>query len=293
MIFGGKWGKLNSVGMKFAEIHCHTLYSNSKTTECLTTPAGLIEECKKKGLSAVAITDHDTMEGYRRARRYAKKHGITLIPGVEIDGNRCGQILAYGIKQTVMPKRDPIEIIKDVQKAGGVAIIPHPMDVIRKMENLGEVVKHADGVEGTNYGAVNNWWVRRFARKNKIRVVTGGSDAHHRSLIGTVVLGFPDSCRDEKDYINCLKRGRFTVRVNRSYCMALGIGILNVLHTRFVGLVWNVFPSGYITVEIDGVFYLIKVMVRAPFKLSFTVTKNVYRLSAFFLTQPFKLFVRG
>lgn len=264
--------------MKYVEIHCHTTHSNSKTTECLTTPLQLVKEAKKKGLSAIAITDHDTMSGYHAAKKYAKRHGITLIPAMEIDGNQRGQILAYGIKTAIKPGKSPIELIKEVHAQGGIAIIPHPFDVERRMENVHEVIKHADGLEGRNYGAVNNWKARRFAKAKNVKVVTGGSDAHHRSLIGTVVLGFDDSCVTVKDYLTAMKNGEFQVVTTRGYLEALSIGIMNIFYTRSVGFLWNVFPSKRLAIEIDGVYYLVKVVVRAPFKLSFTATKTIYKL---------------
>lgn len=265
--------------MKYAELHCHTIYSNSKTTECLTTPLQLIKEAKSKGLSAVAITDHDTMEGNKKARSLAKKYGITIIPAVEIDGDRRGQILAYGVTKPIKHSRSPIQIIKDVHAQGGVAIVPHPFDIARKMEDIGEVIKHADGIEIINYGAVFNTFSIWFAKKNNIKVQTVGSDAHHKSLIGTAVVGFPDSCKTWQDYVACLKKGKFDIRINRSYTSALAIGIGNIFYTRSVGFLWKVFPSKRLSLEINGIFYLLTFVIKAPFTVSFTATKIVYELS--------------
>jgi predicted metal-dependent phosphoesterase TrpH len=265
--------------VKLVELHCHTIYSNSKTTECLTTPRQLLEAAKSRGLSAIAITDHDTMDGYKKAKLLAKEYGITLIPAVEIDTDCSGQILAYGIKTLPPAGLTPVETIKAVHDQGGVAIIPHPFDLLRKMPNIKNVFKHADGIEVANYGAVFNTRSRRFAKTNGIKVTTAGSDAHHRSLIGTAIVGFPDECKSVDDYLKAFKKGDFQIVINRSYPQALSIGMANIVYTRSVGFLWKVFPSKRLTLEVDGVFYLVKFVVKAPFKVSLDITKIVYKVS--------------
>lgn len=44
----------------------------------------VIAEAKKAGLSAIALTDHDTATGIRKAMGAAKEAGIELIPGIEL-----------------------------------------------------------------------------------------------------------------------------------------------------------------------------------------------------------------
>jgi len=48
------------------------------------SPAELVREAKELGLSGVALTDHDTIDGIKEAAAEAKKLGIELVPGVEI-----------------------------------------------------------------------------------------------------------------------------------------------------------------------------------------------------------------
>lgn len=63
------------------------------------TPAELVLLAYEKGLSTIAITDHDTIEGYHLAVEKAGEVGIRLLSGVEItsdyNGREC-HILAYG-----------------------------------------------------------------------------------------------------------------------------------------------------------------------------------------------------
>ncbi len=61
------------------DLHSHTDHSDGTFT-----PAELIAEAKRVGLSALAITDHDTFTGYDAAVPYAAEAGIELICGIEV-----------------------------------------------------------------------------------------------------------------------------------------------------------------------------------------------------------------
>jgi len=44
-----------------------------------------MEEAAKRGISAIALTDHDTTEGLEEAAKAAKERGIFFIPGIELE----------------------------------------------------------------------------------------------------------------------------------------------------------------------------------------------------------------
>src|SRR6266542_1574797 len=62
-----------------ADLHLHTTHSDG-----LYTPAQVVELAVRSGLCAVAITDHDTLEGVAPARAAAAATGLAVIAGVEI-----------------------------------------------------------------------------------------------------------------------------------------------------------------------------------------------------------------
>ena len=73
-----------------ADLHCHTVLSDGSAT---------IEQLMKLaynvGLSTIAITDHDTLEGVARAKEIGARLGIQVIDGVEIsafDYKRCKKV---------------------------------------------------------------------------------------------------------------------------------------------------------------------------------------------------------
>lgn len=64
---------------RIIDLHVH---SNASDGTC--TPTELVAEASRAGLSAFALTDHDTTDGIEEARAAAEKSGIELIPGVEL-----------------------------------------------------------------------------------------------------------------------------------------------------------------------------------------------------------------
>ncbi len=65
--------------MKRADLHTHTRYSDGAFT-----PVELAREAHRCGLTAVAVTDHDTLEGVCEARQAGEALGVEVITGVEI-----------------------------------------------------------------------------------------------------------------------------------------------------------------------------------------------------------------
>ena len=62
-----------------ADLHVHTIYSDG-----LLHPAVIVEKAVELGLKAIAITDHDCIDGIDEAVRAASGKDIEIIPGVEM-----------------------------------------------------------------------------------------------------------------------------------------------------------------------------------------------------------------
>jgi predicted metal-dependent phosphoesterase TrpH len=61
------------------------LHTHSNASDGDYSPAQLVQEAKKRGLSALALTDHDTLGGLEGAKAEAQTVGIHFIPGIEIN----------------------------------------------------------------------------------------------------------------------------------------------------------------------------------------------------------------
>jgi 3',5'-nucleoside bisphosphate phosphatase len=62
------------------DLHTHTTFSDGSQT-----PAELVEEAAARGLSAIAVTDHDTVDGLPGALAAGERLGVEVIPGVEVN----------------------------------------------------------------------------------------------------------------------------------------------------------------------------------------------------------------
>ncbi|MCL1993651.1 MAG: PHP domain-containing protein [Spirochaetes bacterium] len=61
------------------DLHTHSNASDGDFSPCL-----LMQEAAKRGINAIALTDHDTINGLENARAFAAISNIRLIPGIEI-----------------------------------------------------------------------------------------------------------------------------------------------------------------------------------------------------------------
>ncbi len=85
--------KLKDAGIKFADLHVHTTCSDGTYT-----PAQLVKEAVARGVSALAIVDHDTVGGIAEAVEQARGTDLEIIPGVELTAqyeNQEVHILGY------------------------------------------------------------------------------------------------------------------------------------------------------------------------------------------------------
>lgn len=60
------------------------LHSHSTASDGSEPPAGVVQTALELGLTALALTDHDTQEGLEEARRAASSTGLELIAGTEL-----------------------------------------------------------------------------------------------------------------------------------------------------------------------------------------------------------------
>ena len=79
----------------WADLHTHTTASDGQYT-----PAQLVRLAKERGLSVLAITDHDTIAGVSEAMETGKQCGLRMIRGVELSAKerRSFHILGYGFR---------------------------------------------------------------------------------------------------------------------------------------------------------------------------------------------------
>jgi len=95
---------------KYIDWHSHTIYSDGADD-----PATVVRNSKLLGIESLAITDHDTMAGYREARAEAKRWRIDLVPGVEVTTTHY-HILGLGIDPDNDRFNDFLKKVRDLQE---------------------------------------------------------------------------------------------------------------------------------------------------------------------------------
>lgn len=185
------------------DLHIHTNFSDG-----IPTPEEVIKHAEAIGLDGIAITDHDTMDGYFHIKDNIKDFGITVVPAVEIT-TPLGDILAYGVEE--MPEGTPTEILDQIHKLGGISALAHP--VFAGFFSMGftdmlEMVKDRfDAIEIYNASVTleGNIKAMEMAKKNNM-VGIGGSDAHVVEMVGACY-----TVSQEKDILSAIKKGRVKV----------------------------------------------------------------------------------
>src|SRR5438477_7412633 len=89
----GGSARVGTSGAVATDLHTHTRYSDGTFS-----PGELLDLAAERGLSRVAVTDHDTTAGLDEAEAAGRELGIDVVPGVEFSTVRDGEgvhILCY------------------------------------------------------------------------------------------------------------------------------------------------------------------------------------------------------
>lgn len=76
------------------------LHTHTRASDGMNSPAENVMLAKQKGLSGIAITDHDTVAGIAEAMEAGHEAGIIVVPGIEISTSGGGKdihVLGYGL----------------------------------------------------------------------------------------------------------------------------------------------------------------------------------------------------
>ena len=135
----------------FVDLHSHTTASDGRAT-----PEALIALAKAADLQAVAITDHDTLDGLPAAQRAADAMGIQLVHGIElstIDGTREIHLLGLHLVAT--------DVLAHRLIAVQSARVDRAIEMVAKLNTLGMPVTMEMVYEQAAGGAVGRPHVAR------------------------------------------------------------------------------------------------------------------------------------
>jgi len=173
------------------DMHTHSYYSYDGAF----SPEALISAAKKKGLDGIALTDHDTVAGWERAKKTADGTGAFLILGEEIrikeKGKTIAEILGYFLKEKIDGKNKTIgQIVDEIRKQGGIAVLAHPFNWRKPFHELEEYKNIFDAIEVFNSRSQTSRGNKRaqdFVNRNNL-AFTAGTDAHSPFEIGKTYI---------------------------------------------------------------------------------------------------------
>jgi predicted metal-dependent phosphoesterase TrpH len=132
----------------FIDLHCHT----NASFDSLARPRDVARAAADRGLTHLAITDHDRIDGAIDARAHAPA-GLTVLVGEEIRTTE-GDLIGVFLERAVPPGLSPAEAIAAVREQGGLVGIPHPFDRFRNSlargDELAALAGLVDWVEAHN-----------------------------------------------------------------------------------------------------------------------------------------------
>jgi len=185
-----------------ADLHLHTTYS----PDASINPKTIVNQLHAHPfIKAVAITDHNTTEGYHKVKNLASPYqDILIIPGIEVSATG-GDIIVLGVAE-IPPKPWTVEKVIDFAKErNGLVIVAHPY----RPPGLGDLARNHDfdAIEVLN--GISAPHVNRMA-ENLAKAMglpgVAGSDAHRADELWTVYTEVQASS-DIDEVLKAIKKG--------------------------------------------------------------------------------------
>ena len=176
-----------------ADLHCHTCYSH----DSFAALDAVLEQAARRGLTHLAITDHDEVEGALRARQ--KNHGVHIIVGTEISLEGGTHMIGLFLERKVAARKWK-EAVDEIRAQRGFVVLPHPFHPKSGLLRAGvdeELLRCVDAIEVCNgyEPAERNEAAARLARERGLPA-QAGSDAHYAVDVGRACVEFPEVSGD-------------------------------------------------------------------------------------------------
>jgi hypothetical protein len=197
--------------MKY-DLHTHSKYSYDSSLD----PEKMIQIAKKKSLSGIAITDHNTIKGGLTALKNNRDKNFDIIVGTEIK-TEIGDIMGLFLNEEITI-RNLDEVIDEIRSQGGLVVLPHPY---RQFSFPEKIVDNVDIIETFNARSkkIHNRKAQQLAEKYK-KPIIAGSDAHLGFEIGRGVTVV------ENDLRNALEKGETEINGEESnYYVVHGLSV--------------------------------------------------------------------
>jgi predicted metal-dependent phosphoesterase TrpH len=215
------------------DLHVHSSYSR----DGMSPVEDILEAAKAKGLDGVAITDHDSTAGVRRALEVVDKvaPGLLVIPGEEVS-TLSGHLIVLGITMDIQGGRSVADTMEEARRLGGVVIVPHPYNRPRHGMPIPAGVDAVEVYNSRYILGVHNRIATRKARQLNLPEVSG-SDAHHASMVGNAIT-LINANKNLKEVLGAIKQGNTSIDVKKTpiyiYALQMANGWIKRLKSVFI-----------------------------------------------------------
>lgn len=212
------------------EMHVHTRYSQ----DSIMFLSVLYLMCKIKGISCIAITDHNTIKGAvkfkekfgYRINKKGKRKGIQVIIGEEIM-TTCGEIIGLFINEEIKPGMSPDKTIAAIREQGGIVYVPHPYDekrskTVMAFEDIKRNRGYIDFIECYNGRNISKeYGVKQNSIADKLKIVkVVGSDAHTIFEVGRNYMEVSEF-KNKDEFIMAISKASIITRPCLKICHQL------------------------------------------------------------------------
>jgi predicted metal-dependent phosphoesterase TrpH len=207
-------GALDPQRRSFADLHTHS----SASFDSLADPRKMMAKAVSLGLTHLAITDHERVDGAQRARDMAPP-GLQVIVGEEIK-SRDGDIIGLFLEQAIPPGLSADETAAAIREQGGLVGLPHPFDGFRnsggsqageaeqKLEGLAAIIDYVEIHNARAYRDANPL-AGAFAERHGLPG-TASSDAHSVLELGVASTVLPGPFSSAEELLALLPQAQIT-----------------------------------------------------------------------------------
>lgn len=187
-------------------MHIHTKYSFDASIH----PKIIVDQLYAHPfIKAIAITDHNTVEGYHKVRQLASVYkDILIIPGVEITTSE-GDIIVLGVAELPPKPWTARSVIDFARERDSLTVVAHPY----RAYGLGDLTKKydVDAIEILNGASTShvNKLAENLAKEMSLPGVAG-SDAHNIDELWTVYTEIQASS-DIDEILKAIRKGLIRV----------------------------------------------------------------------------------
>lgn len=208
------------------DLHVHSSYSK----DSLLKPETILKIAKKRGLSGIAITDHDTIKGGLVTQEINNDKNFTVIIGSEVK-TEYGDIIGLFLQDEIVSRRFK-EVVNEIKDQDGLVVLAHPFR--KEITFPFHLLKKIDLIEAFNARSSKNLNKKAFELAAMYqKPIVAGSDSHTGFEIGRGKTIIDYSIKDS------LKKGYTSIEGSESnFYLSHGFSFLieNIKKSDYIGL---------------------------------------------------------